>query len=237
MMIILGYGLCFGRPDTWWFAAGSSMIAAGLCGWVVFVYVLISEDLGDKLTILSKFGLIKAFEARQVRIKDEYVDRLVEARECIDVIGFGLNAFREDFLHEFPKWKQRTGVRILLLDPEFPSIERSWASLKDIEEKNPTGKIAGEVKKFVQDAGHLIGKQGKGQFSIRLYHCSPSINIFRIDDDLFWGPYLVGEQSRNSPTFLVRRGGILFGRFLEQFERIWSDDNFSRPVPAEWFKK
>ena len=89
------------------------MIAAGLCGWVVFVYVLISEDIADKLNLLSRFGLVKAFEARQVRIKEEYVERLSEVRAHIDVIGFGLNAFREDFLQEFPKWKQRANVRVL----------------------------------------------------------------------------------------------------------------------------
>ncbi|MBI4027224.1 MAG: hypothetical protein HY360_19725 [Verrucomicrobia bacterium] len=203
---------------------------------MAFVHVLISEDVGEKIRILFKFGLIKAFEARQVRIKEEYVDRLVVACERIDVIAFGLNAFREDFLQEFPKWMQRASVRILLLDPEFPTAAQSWAKLKDIEEKNPEGKIAGEVKKFVEDAGHLMKKNGDHEFAIRLYHCSPSINIFRIDDDLFWGPYLVGEQSRNSPTFLVKRGGILFDRFVTQFERIWQSDHFSRPVPVDWIK-
>ena len=41
----------------------------------------------------------------------------------------------------------------------------------------------------------------------------------------------MGEQSRNAPTFLVQRGGVLFERILAHFERIWNDDELSREPP------
>lgn len=59
---------------------------------------------------------------------------------------------------------------------------------------------------------------------------------FRVDDDLFWGPYLVGKQSRNCPTFIARRGGVVFQRFMNHFDEIWDNPNFSRPIPAEWLQ-
>lgn len=219
-MILVGFLLCLGNFDTWWFAAGASMIAAGLCGWVIFVYLLLSEKTSDTLNVLAEFGMVNAFDARSVVIKDEYVRRLDAARDQIDIIGFGLSAFREDFINDFTNWAQRASVRILLIDPNFPDSGYSYAAQRDREENNPDGKIAGDVRKFITDVGHLLGESRPRRFSIRLYRCLPSLNIFRIDDELFWGPYLIGEQSRNCPTFIARRGGILFDRFTKQFQQM-----------------
>jgi hypothetical protein len=236
VVLLIGYILCQQNPTSIWFAVGSSLIAGGIAGLVIFVYVWMAEQVSTKLDILNEFGFTAAFDARSVRIKQEYVQRLEKAGEEIDIIGFGLSSFREDFLDDFSKWKQRANVRILLLDPDFPGEGLSYANQRDTEEKNPPGKITNDVKKFVEAVGNLIGQDGDRAFGIRLYRCLPTLNIFRIDNELFWGPYLVGEQSRNSPTFVVRRGGILFDRFTKQFDCIWKDDNFSRPVPIEWLK-
>ena len=50
---------------------------------------------------------------------------------------------------------------------------------------------------------------------------------------MFWGPYLVKQPSRNSPTFLIRKA-VLFDRLVDHFERIWKDDSLSRPIPDDW---
>lgn len=217
------------------FAIGSSMIAAGITGWVVFVYVLASQDLSEKLQVLSMYGIETVFDARSVGIKQEYIQRLNKVREQIDVVGFGLSSLREDFINDFSNWKQKANVRILLLDPEYPIPEHSYADQRDVEEGNVRGAIAQDVRKFVKDISPLIDEAGKNHtFNIRLYRVLPTVNVFRIDDEIFWGPYLISEQSRNTPTFVVKRGGKLFDRFCNQFERIWSDEQFSRPIPGEW---
>lgn len=79
-------------------AIGTSLIAAGIVGWVVFTYVFASNRLSESLQIISDFGIIKAFEGRQVRIKAEYDQLLGRAHERIDIMGFGLKALREDYL-------------------------------------------------------------------------------------------------------------------------------------------
>jgi hypothetical protein len=236
LLLIVGFFLCRSDSTTVSFAVGGSLIAAGLAGWIIFVYVLVSENVAESLRIVTEFGLINAFDARSVRIRQEYVRRLQAAHDQIDIVGFGLSAFREDFSHEFAAWKARADVRILLLDPEFPRPGVTYAAQRDLEEGNPPGKIETDVKKFVTDVLTLIGQGAKGSLEIRLYRCLPTLNVFRIDDDLFWGPYLVEEQSRNTPTFLVRRGGILFERFAAQFDRIWKSNDLSREVPQEWLR-
>jgi hypothetical protein len=236
-LILVGLVLCHEQPNnTAGFAVGASLMAAGLAGWVVFAHVLISQNVSEQLDMLFGFGVERIFDARSVRIRTEYVCRLEAARDRIDVIGFGLSAFREDFSEEFAKWKERATIRILLIDPEFPTSGCTYAAQRDREENNPPGKIAADVRKFVNDVGNLMTSEGVRVFEVRLYRCLPAVNILRVDNELFWGPYLL-EPSRNSPTFLVRKGGLLYERFTRQFDRIWENEELSRSVPNEWLLK
>ena len=93
------------------------------------------------------------------------------------------------------------------------------------------------MQEFIRRTRSLIVRRSDSpRFQVRLYKCLPSVNIFRIDDELFWGPYLIREQSRNTPTFIVRKGGILFDTLAKHFNTIWSDPELSRPVPAGWLE-
>ena len=204
---------------------GASLMAAAIAGWVVFLYVLRSESTARQLEILNEFGFVSAFEGRAARIKPEYDGRLQGARRHIDVMGFGLRALWDDYRTDFAQWKERADVRILLMDPDSPYAEK-----RDREENDLPGSIRGGVQRFIRDTASLRRSPGKHGFQIRLYTCLPSINIFRVDDELFWGPYLVKEQSRNAPTIIVRSGGILFGRLTQHFDKIWNDNNLSRPI-------
>ena len=105
---------------------------------------------------------------------------------------------------------------------------------RDAEEGNAPGSISTDVQEFL-DRTAEVRVQHPDRFQVRLYTALPSINVFRVDDELFWGPYLVRRQSRNTPTFLVSRGGGLFDRIVEHFELLWSDGELSheptRPLP------
>jgi hypothetical protein len=193
-------------------------------GWVVFVYVRLSERRSEALEIVNRFGFVGAFEARAARIKPEYDQRLARASEHIDIMGFGLKALWEDYHEQFPEWKRRVHVRILLIDPDSP-----YAEQRDEEELEIKGSIRSSVKRFLRETERLRADRTKHRFEIRLYTCLPSVNIFRIDDEMFWGPYLIRAQSRNAPTFVLQHG-VLYRRLLQHFETVWTDDVLSRPV-------
>jgi hypothetical protein len=216
-------------------AVGASLIAAGLAGWVVFVYMLVARDQAERLQLINQFGLVSAFEARSVRIKSEYDARLATAKEQIDLIGFGLHSLRQDYADAFASWATRAKVRILLIDPEYPEPRTKLADLRDEEEGEKKGTIRQDVRDFVRIAGSVT-RTSRGRFQMRLYRCLPSVNIFRIDDELFWGPYFMAKPSRNTPTFLVRRGGVLYNSLIQHFEAIWTSKKFSRDVPQEWLE-
>lgn len=215
-------------------AVGTSMIAAGIVGWVVFTYILLNQEVSDSLEIINQFGLTNAFDGRSVKIKPQYDNLLERAHERIDIMGFGLKALREDYLPQFTEWRQKADVRILLIDPDFPDNNLSYSKQRDCEERDAIGTIAQQVHQFIQDTREVRYTNSGHSFDIRLYRCLPSVNVFRVDDELFWGPYLIKQPSRNSPTFLVHKGGLLFDRIIAHFESIWNDDNFSKSIPDNW---
>jgi hypothetical protein len=207
-------------------AIGGSLIAGGIGGVTLFLYVLMTEGLKSRIEAFTKAGLLKIFSGRSVLIRDEYHTRLAKARH-IDLIGFGLSAFREDYINDFVGWSHRADVRILLIDPDFPTRQHSLADQRDKEENNPTGQIRRDVEAFETALSNLSGLNRR-QFRVRRMRCIPAINLFRIDDDVFWGPYLMQQQSRNTPTLLATRGGFLFDMLHKHFEALWAQ---SSPSP------
>jgi hypothetical protein len=227
LLLIAGGYVMVQTPSHTIEAVGASLIAAGITGIVVFVYIRFSQDAADRLKVISDFGIVTAFEARAARIKKEYDRRILIARE-IDVMGFGLNALREDYREQFTDWAQRCRVRILLVDPNYPEAACSYARQREEEEGDRPGSIEGSVNAFLTDTAALRGAGTGERFQVRLYRSIPALNICRVDEELFWGPYLVGGPSRNNPTIIVKKGGIMFDRLMNHFNMVW--EKWSKPA-------
>lgn len=210
---------------------GASIAATGVSGMIIFAYVFVSSRTSDQLALLQAAGLLKVFTYRSVAIRPEYTSRLDVATQRIDIIGFGLRALREDFAAAFDSWAGRAVVRILLLDPEFPTAAQSLAAIRDTEEQNAEGSIANDVREFARAVGRM---RDRSRFHVKLYRAIPAINYFRIDNEAFWGPYLIGVQSRNTPTFLIARNGALFDPLQRHFDALWQHPTLSRDIPKEW---
>jgi hypothetical protein len=208
-------------------AIGGALIATGIVGVTLFLYVLTTETLKSRMEAFTKAGLLKIFSGRSVLIREEYHARLSQAR-YIDLVGFGLSAFREDYINDFVGWSHRADVRILLMDPDFPTPEHSMADQRDREENNSVGQIRSDVQAFESAVSNLTGLNRR-RFKVHRVRAIPAINIFRIDDDVFWGPYLMNQQSRNTPTLLATRGGFLFDMLQKHFDALWAQ---SSPSPV-----
>lgn len=226
-VVLLAVGLYFVRGGSGLLAQGigSSLVAAAIAGWVLFLHVLVDQQTRESVDIvIHRLGLVTGFTHRGAAIREEYRERVGAARKSIDIMGYGLSTLREDFRNEFAAWRERAHVRILLLDPTYPQANVTYAEQRDREEDEPLGSIAAEVSHFVNEIRELLNER----FEVRLYTCLPSVNVFRVDDEMFWGPYLMNTASRNTPTFVVRASGELFPVFQQHFEDIWQ--NHSRPV-------
>lgn len=231
IMVLLG-ALFLGTWSRSWMGTGlaegigGSLIASGIAGVSLFLYVSFTDTLRAQLETLSKAGLFAIYPGRSVQIRDAYQHRLNVARK-IDLIGYGLSSFRQDFLEHFVDWSRRAQVRVLLIDPDFPTSEHSLVDQRDREEHHSPGKTRSDILAFEDAVSKLPGLR-RGQFKVHRVACIPAINVLRIDDEIFWGPYLLHQQSRNTPTLLVSRGGFLFDSLDKHFEALWS---LSTPSP------
>ena len=231
VLVLLGGGQL--TMQHLWVPVGASLVAMGIAGAVLFLRVWMDQEQVERIRDMQEFGVKRIFAVRSVKIEQEYDTRVTRASAHIDIMGFGLKALREDYGRKFSEWAERATVRILVLDPEFPSTEQTIANLRDAEEGNSKGDIARDVKQLVEHCRSLMADTTL-DFEVRLYRCLPSVNLFRIDDDIFWGPYLVGDVSRNMPTFLIESHGRLGRKLVGHFESIWNDSKLSREAPRSW---
>jgi hypothetical protein len=208
-------------------AVGTSVSATGVCGWAIYFWIRFTDNSTQSLTRIRQLGIIDAFPARSVPIRPEYEKRFNAARERIDFLGFGLRALREDFGASFPAWVQHASIRVLLIDPDAPVSDFSYADQRDSEEGNSRGAIRNDVLQFLTFMQPFVNKH-PDRLRIRLYSCLPALNVCRIDNEIFWGPYILGQQSRNTPTFLVNRAGAMYVILSDHYEEMWNNQNYSR---------
>lgn len=198
---------------------GSGLVATGIAGMVLYLYVRMSEQTQNRLEVITAAGITGVFPHRSVRIKEHYDTRLRSAKR-IDLIGLGLSSFREDYARQFAEWSRTAKVRILVLDPDFPSRTHSLADYRDLEEGGKRGEIRADVEAFLRAVAEN-GQIDPCRFEVRKMRTIPAINLLRIDHEIFWGPYLMAERSRNTPTLLVR-GGFMFDDLVRHFEETWA---------------
>ena len=224
LFLVLGGMLCMTTEGEKLFGAtlaqslGSGLLATGIAGMVLYLYVRMSEQTQNRLEVITAAGITGVFRHRSVRIKEQYDERLRSAKR-IDLIGLGLSSFREDYARQFAEWSRRAKVRILVLDPDFPSRNHSLADCRDLEEGGAKGEIRADVEAFLRAVAGNVDID-RARFEVRKMRSIPAINLLRIDDEIFWGPYLMAERSRNTPTLLVR-GGFMFDNLVQHFEETW----------------
>lgn len=230
LMVVVGgaVALASGLTSEGWqatlFSIGVSIIAAGLCGMIVWVYVASSERGFDQVRALEAAGIEWAYPIRAAQIRGEYQARLEKAKRNIDILGFGLKDFRRDYMDALGSLSKDARIRILILDPESP-----YATQRDLEEGQSAGVIKAEVEEFIKAFSTQYPHESPN-LQLRMYHSLPEVNIFRVDDEMFWGPYLTGKASGNTTTLRVRKGGHIFVSLEAHFNHVW--EYFSKPPTA-----
>ena len=203
-------------------SVGSSLIATGIARIVLYLYVRLSEQMQNRFEVITSAGITNVFRHRSVRMS-----RNIMTSDCgrLNVSTSSvseLSSFREDYSREFAEWSRRAKVRVLMLDPNFPTKAESIADYRDVEEgEGDKGEIRADVEAFERTVGDNPSIDHT-RFEIRRMRSIPAINLLRIDNEIFWGPYLMAERSRNTPTLLVHRGGFMFDDLERHFEETWN---------------
>ena len=121
---------------------GASIIASGLVTLFYFAYP--KTNIEEKYSEITKNGLMGAYVARD--LKDEYATLLRRAKRNIDVLGLGLNKFREDNADIVKaKCLEGVSVRFLVMDPE--------SEFFDVKSKE----VGARARKRIGVLGNLLG--------------------------------------------------------------------------------
>jgi hypothetical protein len=244
LVLACGAGLLAAAFNDTWNDVAVSLLAAGVVGVLFFYYTWLDVGDDESRQLLERSRLTGAYEDRNDEQSRDYRGLVRSARHHVDILGFGLRSFRQGFVIGDEPWPEKALVRILLIDPNFPDEDRSYADQRDVEEESTYKQNRIDVEEFARTchqrlatSREVAAAEGQGaRFDIRLFQCLPSVTIFRVDHVLYWGPYLIGRTNQQCPVVKVEAGGYLFEQLVGHFEAIWADNERSRAIPDAWLE-
>lgn len=178
---------------------------------------------------IIKWGLECITEGRRTFAGDKE-KFFINAQQQVDVIAFGLRNARElNTPAEVAKSLNNGNYRIRLICPDpdgyaakhqdlFETPPESRASFEESSE------TATSIKKLIEWVSQIktkLNADKKSSIEIKMYSDLPLFFYMRIDSDLFVGPYILGNSSKNSITFHFKKGGKGFDYFEEYFKTTW----------------
>ena len=79
-------------------------------------------------------------------------------------------------------------------------------------------------------ADTLNCKNYKGKIVVKAYSCMTLDYYWRVDDELYIGPYWYGYKSSDTITYKFASGGKGFQHYSEYFESLWNNTDLVKPL-------
>lgn len=197
---------------------GCSLIASGLV--LFFTAVLI--DYRKEYIVWSEWKLERIFRTRAE--KNTESDPKLEKHNIkqLDGIAFGLKAFRSNRERDVLSCMQRgMNVRLLVMDPTSKFVTQ-----REREESSTEGSISKSIMDLINWADKLNNQSAKGKIKIRFYDSMTLDFYWRMDDEIYIGPYLLNVESQQTITYKYVKGGKGFDLYSQYFESLWNDTTF-----------
>lgn len=199
---------------------GCSLIASGLV--LFFSAILIDYQKG--YLVWDEWKLEKIFKTRAE--KNSESDPKLEKHNVkqLDGIAFGLKSFRSNRKADVLSCMQRgMNIRLLVMNPNSPFVKQ-----REIEEDVNEGSIADSIKKLEEWAKELNASSKKGKIQIKFYDTMTLDFYWRLDDEIYIGPYMLGVESQQTITYKFLKGGKGFELYSNYFEQLWNDSRFCK---------
>ena len=197
---------------------GCSLIASGI---VLFFTTILIDHRKDYM-VWNEWKLEKIFKTRAEKNKDS--DPKLENHNIkqLDGICFGLKSFRSNRTKDMLTCLQRgMNVRLLVMNPESDFIVQ-----REEEESAAQGSISKSIIDLLKWANDLNKQSKKGKIKIKFYNAMTLDFYWRMDDDLYIGPYMLNMESQQTITYKYIKGGRGFQLYSDYFETLWNDSTF-----------
>lgn len=218
LVIIAGFGLIYGDTYHWhtkanvWVGVGCSLLASA------FVILLNNFLVNPKKeNPLEKWGIDKIYKTRAEK-NLESDPELEHASLRVDAIAFGLKTFRTQQHARVVRCLQRgVNFRIITMKPDSPFVRQ-----REIEEDEQEGQIEKTIIDLISWANILNTKSYPGKIEIKGYSCMTLDFYWRVDDNLYIGPYWYRLGSQQTITYRYNKVGLAFSLYTEYFDRLWN---------------
>lgn len=197
---------------------GCSLISSGL----VLFFTALLIDFRKDYQVWSEWKLEKIFKTRADKNRDS--DPKLEKHHVkqLDGIAFGLKSFRSNRRNDMLTCLQcGMNVRFLVMDPDGDFVRQ-----RELEENAAPGSIAKSIRDLVDWAQELNSSSNRGKIQIRFYNSMTLDFYWRLDDELYIGPYMLDVESQQTITYKYVKGGKGFQLYSEYFETLWNNSRF-----------
>lgn len=200
-----------------WISVGCSLLASGI---VILAQAILVE--GKELNPLEDWGLEKIYKTRAEKSNDSD-PKLDKAKKQVDVIAFGLKTFRTTHRRKVEKaLKNGVEFRILTMNPSADNI---FLKQREIEENEPEGQIKKSIEDLVKWANTLNSRNYNGKIRIKGYKCMTLDFYWRVDDEIYVGPYWYGIGSQQTITYKFSKNKKGSEIYTEYFEDLWNNND------------
>lgn len=205
-------------PQNLWISIGCSLIASA-------IVILVNAWLVERKVVdpLEGWKITKIYKRRSEKSADSD-PKIKKVKNNLDVVAFGLKSFRENHSADIQKCLYNgTVIRILTMSPDSDFI-----SQREKEENETEGQIKNTIYGLIEWAKDINAKTKKaknskkiGHIEIRGYDCMTLDFYWRMDNELYVGPYWYGMSSQQTITYKFDEGGEGFKAYADYFEKIW----------------
>lgn len=202
--------------SSWGLSVGCSLIASAL---VIILTDLLVERV--KENPLDQWGIKKIYSTR-ARMNDDCSVCMNKAKYQVDVVAFGIKSYRTQQEKLTKRLLQRgVNFRILTMDPKSTFLKQ-----RELEENENEGQIKNTIDQLVVWANNLNRQNTKGKIIVKGYSCMTLDFYWRVDNDLFLGPYWYGYNSQQTISYRFSEGNG-FEMYSEYFEKLWNDSQLT----------
>lgn len=201
---------------------GCSLIASSV---VALLNSLFVER--KKVSPLDSWGIQNIYKSRSLMNKDCDIS-IDNAKRQIDIVAFGLKSFRTDYGNSALALLQKgVNIRIITMEPESKFVKQ-----REIEEGEVPGQIKNTIEQLVEWAEKLNAESTNGKITIKGYSCMTLDFYWRVDDDIYVGPYWYKYPSQQTISYKFTKGAG-FDAYYEYFDRLWNDPMMKPLVPEK----
>ena len=111
-----------------------------------------------------------------------------------------------------------------------PDCENVFLKQREKEEGKQEGDIRNSINQLVEWADNLNNKNYRGKIVVKGYSSMTLDFYWRVDGEVYIGPYWYGIPSQQTITYKFTDNGKGFSVYTNYFEKLWNDSKLTKEL-------